>query len=741
MDKINDHIVVSQTGRGIYCLSFIVLLIVILVCGCGSSTPAELDGSVTEDGSELDGELDSETEELPAVDEIDDIDVDLGENDADDGGLVDEEQDLEDLGEEARDQEQSQDMISVDLEVVDLILPPYAEPILPTLPEGITVRAMTFNVHEAQDAPATAIGQFLQQMDMDIVGLQECGADIRQEISQAAGYDYQYGSGNALLSKTPLENPRQIYLDSGRGYVHATTQISGVNFSVYSAHFGWNQDGDDQCREFIDQHLSQDPNPYLLILGDFNDEHYSTQITILEEELQEAFTSLGWFPGERISWPATGFDGSEGSQLIDLIFYRKDFFALVLDGDVSNLSPVLSDHKPAWVELLYPAADDQPFGEDPFSEMRDPMRHIPPPDQRPPNLLTNPGAENDLEGWTTEGEPEATAWRQQQAPYSGGKLFTGFFMKIVVDPILSLAHQTVDISDQAAMIDQRRSRLYLSAMMATGYYLNISDGVGGNKVNHLDDGEIILECLDANDQLLFRTPSQRRDTLGWHPYSLAVDVPAGTRKVKITWISHRRIINGSGSDAVFDDLYLGHQVLEQPHSRLSGNLVLNSGAEGGDMHWETNGFGQQDDLVYYGAYLFPPWSYSGRGYFFGGDPTSGVTGEAYMAQDIELNSYTEQQAEGTLALRWGGVLRTWAAKTYLQMSLEIYDGDGSLWGVVEADPVRAAEWTKSEQLTRIPRGASRLRLVLKSDLQNSAWGVYADELFAIFEEVAPMPDD
>jgi hypothetical protein len=36
------------------------------------------------------------------------------------------------------------------------------------------------------------------------------------------------------------------------------------------------------------------------------------------------------YPGERISWPATTFDGSGGSQLIDLIYYRTTLPAIVI---------------------------------------------------------------------------------------------------------------------------------------------------------------------------------------------------------------------------------------------------------------------------------------------------------------------------------------------------------------------------------------------------------------------------
>jgi endonuclease/exonuclease/phosphatase family metal-dependent hydrolase len=182
---------------------------------------------------------------------------------------------------------------------------------------------MTYNLYGGNYATAEAIGAFLATQDLDLVGLQECPADYLAPIAAAAGFEHMGGAGVALLSRTPLIGLETVALRSGRSFVHATTEIAGVAFSVYVAHLGWNLDGDRQCREFVDEHLAADPLPHLLLVGDFNDEHLSSQIAILEELVADAATAAGCYPGQRISWPATRFDDTEGSQLIDLIFFRR----------------------------------------------------------------------------------------------------------------------------------------------------------------------------------------------------------------------------------------------------------------------------------------------------------------------------------------------------------------------------------------------------------------------------------
>jgi endonuclease/exonuclease/phosphatase family metal-dependent hydrolase len=241
--------------------------------------------------------------------------------------------------------------IAADVRPEDLALPARPVPPAVTLPDGIRVRAASLNCHGGQDASAEAIGAALRALDADVVGLQEADGPLPAAIAAAAGFAYVYGEGEALLSKTPLEEAQQVELKNGRSFASALTTISGVRFSVYSAHLGWSLSGLKQHREFADEVLAKDTVPHVLLIGDFNDEHGSPQIDALETQVVNAWTQLGWIPGDRISWPATYFDGTEGSQLIDQIFSGRALPALALDGDVIELSPPISDHKPVVATL------------------------------------------------------------------------------------------------------------------------------------------------------------------------------------------------------------------------------------------------------------------------------------------------------------------------------------------------------------------------------------------------------
>ncbi|MBW1873487.1 MAG: endonuclease/exonuclease/phosphatase family protein, partial [Deltaproteobacteria bacterium] len=391
--------------------------------------------------------------------------------------------------------------IDPELTPADLVLELDPEP-QPELPDGLRLRVASFNVYGGQNATAAQIGDFFAGLDLDLIGLQECPADLIESIAQTAGFEHFAGNGVGLLSRTPLTDVSLVNLQSGRSFVHTQTQIEDVLFSVYTAHLGWNLDGDRQCREFIDQHLAHDPIPHLVIMGDFNDEHLSSQNTILEEMLSDVFTAMNWYPGERISWPSTLFEGSEGSQLIDLIFYRRSFPAIVIDADVINLSPVLSDHKPVLAELLYPRDPQQAWTSDPFALIRDPFAGWPPQSQRPTNLLVNPGAEEGINGWTVSGDAQAVETRETQSPFSGTQMFTGFEQQPDGKVRLSSGSQTVDLIESTTSIDERMTVLYASGQMATGY-LTESDGeITSNRPKPDDDGEVIIEALAADGSVL-----------------------------------------------------------------------------------------------------------------------------------------------------------------------------------------------------------------------------------------------
>src|SRR5688572_23137797 len=163
-----------------------------------------------------------------------------------------------------------------------------AEP--PPLPDGIRVRAASLNLHGGEEAPPERVAEFFAALSLDVLALQEAPEAYAAAIAADTELKHFAADGNrAILSRTPLENVRHVELKNGRAFTHATSTIAGALFSLYSVHIGWNVEGDLQARELADEHLAHDPVPHLIVAGDFNDEHYSSQNDILEQHLSDAW--------------------------------------------------------------------------------------------------------------------------------------------------------------------------------------------------------------------------------------------------------------------------------------------------------------------------------------------------------------------------------------------------------------------------------------------------------------------
>ena len=638
--------------------------------------------------------------------------------------------------------------IPEDIALESLLIDPGGEDVVPELPDGIRVRVGSYNVYGLKYADSAAIGAFLGTLDFDLVGLQECPGSAAAQIATAGGFPEWYGDGTVLLSRTPLEGAQTVSLNSGRSFVHAMTTIDGADFSFYCAHLGWNLEGDLQCREFVDEHLGLDPNPYLVLVGDFNDEHLSSQNTILEEIVADASTAMGWYPGQRISWPSTGFDDTEGSQLIDLIFFRKDFPAIVVDAQVVNLAPVLSDHKPVSAELLFPAPGEDPFSADPLAPLRDPLAMLPPPEELPENLLLNSGAEEGLKHWQTAGNPVAVAERSQATPRTGERFFTGFAQTSVNGNMLSWGAQNVDLDGWSDEIDGRLAELYIAGHTAIGYPSKEGGGVVANMPSPYDDVEIVTTLMDSVGAESMRVTSGRRDALGWFPYGARIPLPPGTRTARLTWLTHHRGVL-QGNDGAVDDLYVGIGIREEPATLLGGNLLENAGAEEEDpAAWSGDGWVRACDLDFLGPWglmVFPPTTWSGGGMFSVGAwpagrlPAGIGTWEIY--QEVDLTAWRGRidapLGSDGLAIRWGGWLRTMNARGSVRLLLDILDRDDVVWSTVESEAVAWAEWTPVEGLVKIPKGTTGVRLRIEGELPDEKEGLFADELFLI-PEIPPV---
>lgn len=619
--------------------------------------------------------------------------------------------------------------ISPDLSAEDLVLeakPPAAEV---ALPAGLRLRVGTWNLHGGGDGSPQDIGAALLALRLDVVGLQECPEDLATAVALAGGFEHHvWADGRALLAHAPLSDPTHHPFAAGRAVLHANLQHGGATFSVYDAHIGWNAEGDLQAKELTETLLEPDTNPYLVMMGDFNDEHYSSQIQIIEARLQEAMFTAGLFP-ERISWPASGFDGSEGSQLIDLIFFSPALRPVVVAADVVNLAPVLSDHKPTWAELLFPSPAAPPFDTDPFTELRDAQAVLPPPSTRPPNLLTNPGAEDGLTGWTAQGGFVAADQRDHQDPRSGQGLFTGFSRP--GRRAYAYAEQAVDLGAYATLIDEGRAELLLEGFMATGYDVRTSSGAVSNSPRPYDDAETTVRLLGASGEFMGEWSSGRRGTLGWHPFATATPLPPGTRQAQVRLHAHHKASAGVSNDGVFDDLYLGVGALEQAHPRLGADLLHDGGFEsGGTEAFDSTLWRALEDQEALGIMAYPPWTASGRWCLVTGLAPEGPASQAVLRQDLDLSEHAQAQGAGELAVRWGGRLRTLDGRGQVELKLEVLDKDGTVFATLSAGAQAFAEWTHFEALSWIPPGASGARLVVQGDLPRAGTALFADALYA-----------
>jgi endonuclease/exonuclease/phosphatase family metal-dependent hydrolase len=610
------------------------------------------------------------------------------------------------------------------------------------LPAGIAVRAGVYNVYGYKWATPEQIGAMLASLNLDMIGVVESDEAELATLAASAGYEHFCHSdgGKSLLSRTPLAACISLPLDGGRSIMRTETDVGGVTFAVYVAHTSWDTQGDKEITQFIDEHFVNETRKHVVMVGDFNDEHLSTQITIIEERLVDAFTAFGWYPGERVTWPSTHFDDTEGSQTIDLIFFRNDFRPIVVAADAVNLSPVLSDHKPVWAELLYPANETQ-FADELTMNRLDPFRAFPPEADRPANLLLNPGAEDGLDGWQSEGGGVSTDARRGCTALQGEKFFAGFEKGYKPDNGWSSFSQTVSLEPYAADIDAGKGYLMVSGQMVTCPEIESKDGFNSNVAQPYDDAEILVTFEGLEFSAIDHFASKRHDTLKWYPWVKQIPITPGTRNVKITLNTFKRLDFNGGIDGGFDDIYAGFRSGDS-HRVIEGNLLTVEGVElgGGEFSGPPAVAG---DLMQMGGWItradgsslslepFAPRGVSGHGYFFAGDEVGlNPLGNVYeMAFTINLDDYKSLISENKLALRWGGFIRTNIGQAEVWMLIDLLDRDGNVWARVTGDCVRAAEWLQQEHLTLIPSGIAAVQFKVFASVAVPLDAVFADELF------------
>jgi hypothetical protein len=377
-----------------------------------------------------------------------------------------------------------------------------------------------------------------------------------------------------------------------------------------------------------------------------------------------------------------------------------------MEADVVNVPGLLSDHKPVVAKLLFPRGDD-PFEDDPFAPSRDVWRGF--PASLPENLLVNPGGEDGLAGWEIEGGGTVTSWRENRVPRTGSGMFAGNDAPDTPGEYWSKGSQTVDVECHQEDIDSGSAVVWVSGYVTTGYKIEQKGDVVSNMPKPYDDGELVLELFGADGQQLATWMSGRRDTLAWHPAAGVVPVPPGTRRARLSWISHHKEANGPSNDALFDDLFLGLGLVDQPHGHVSGDLWPDGGGEAGDFLGtlaadEVPGEGLPlwhvaTDLLPvgpFGLYPYAPWSYSGTRYFVStprdlpSNQQNGALGVVCWPLDLHPWSSPAMGEGGAVWLRVSGWLRNYKGLSSGWISLWSMDGEPTeLW---RSEVVQAPEW-------------------------------------------------
>ena len=149
------------------------------------------------------------------------------------------------------------------------------------------------------------------------------------------------------------------------------------------------------------------------------------------------------------------------------------------------------------------------------------------------NLVTNPGAEDSLNGWDNGG----TAFTARRAPaHSGNKYFSGGSNNAE-----SHAYQDIDVSSYASEIDAEN--------VTATYSGGIRSYIGS------DEGILELYFYDASMSELAYHHSGWHSHVDWKRYAIDdKSLPTGTRTVRVKMSAKR--YSGSYNDAYFDDLRL-----------------------------------------------------------------------------------------------------------------------------------------------------------------------------------------
>gem|GEM_PF-2053071 len=171
------------------------------------------------------------------------------------------------------------------------------------------------------------------------------------------------------------------------------------------------------------------------------------------------------------------------------------------------------------------------------------------------NLLQNPGAEQDVEGWVVDQgvllASQAAGCGTIPAPYNGSQLF--MLGGCGVSERQTLVHQDLSVARHAAAIDAGQVQAIYGAQLRDKGWS--------------DRPEVYLEFLDAQGGSIGVSNRLRNQRPYWRRYTETVTLPRGTRTIRYWMAGLRR--SGSVSDVYIDATQLRLQ-LPAVNSREAG---------------------------------------------------------------------------------------------------------------------------------------------------------------------------
>lgn len=230
----------------------------------------------------------------------------------------------------------------------------------------VRVRVVAYNVEQGNKGSAEQIAALFTQFEPDLIAFTEVpGGDWTMRAGEALGMNYAYvgkiSTANhkdkykSILSRTPLSGQAEYEFNVQRGWnpasaVRAETEIEGIGITFYSVHFARSGRTDGHAWQFVNQVLSKDASPRILVGGDLNNEVSHAAMEMLEESGLRAV----WRDLEIDLDRATSVVERSRYGIIDHILYNRDSGARASIGGVVTLSRPLSDHKPVYAEVVFP---------------------------------------------------------------------------------------------------------------------------------------------------------------------------------------------------------------------------------------------------------------------------------------------------------------------------------------------------------------------------------------------------